>query len=63
MVGVFERVFEIGHVYRAEEHNTSRHLNEVVQLDIEMGFIDSQNDVMDMQEKFLKYLSGRLKRK
>lgn len=61
MVGVFERVFEIGHVYRAEEHNTSRHLNEVVQLDIEMGFIDSQNDVMDMQEKFLKYLSGRLK--
>ena len=34
MVGVFERVFEIGHVYRAEEHNTSRHLNEIVQLDI-----------------------------
>jgi len=61
MVGVFERVFEIGHIYRAEEHNTSRHLNEVVQMDIEMGFIESQNDAMDMQEKFLKYLSGRLK--
>ncbi|TAN58460.1 aspartate--tRNA(Asn) ligase [Patescibacteria group bacterium] len=62
MVGVFERVFEIGHVYRAEEHNTSRHLNEVVQMDIEMGFIDGQDDVMDIQEEFLKRLSQDLKR-
>lgn len=61
MAGVFERVFEIGHAYRAEEHNTSRHLNEVVQMDIEMGFIESQNDVMDMQEAFLKRLSTHLR--
>jgi len=61
MVGVFERVFEIGHVYRAEEHNTSRHLNEVVQMDIEMGFIEGQNDVMDTQEEFLKNLSQNLR--
>jgi len=61
MVGVFERVFEIGHVYRAEEHNTSRHLNEVVQMDIEMGFINGQDDVMDIQEEFLKRLSQDLK--
>ena len=47
MVGVFERVFEIGHVFRAEEHNTSRHLNEYISLDLEMGFIESQRDVMD----------------
>ena len=47
MVGVFERVFEIGHVFRAEEHNTSRHLNEYTSLDLEMGFISSQRDVMD----------------
>lgn len=47
MVGVFERVFEIGHVFRAEEHNTSRHLNEYISLDLEMGFIASQQDVMD----------------
>lgn len=47
MVGVFERVFEIGHVFRAEEHNTSRHLNEYTSLDLEMGFISSQQDVMD----------------
>ena len=61
MVGVFERVFEIGHIYRAEEHNTSRHLNEVVQMDIEMGFINGQDDVMDIQEEFLKKLSQDLK--
>jgi nondiscriminating aspartyl-tRNA synthetase len=48
MVGVFERVFEVGHVFRAEEHNTSRHLNEYTSLDLEMGFIESQQDVMDM---------------
>jgi nondiscriminating aspartyl-tRNA synthetase len=47
MVGVFERVFEIGHVFRAEAHNTSRHLNEYISLDLEMGFINSQHDVMD----------------
>lgn len=48
MVGVFERVFEIGHVFRAEEHYTSRHLNEYESLDLEMGFISSQQDVMDV---------------
>jgi nondiscriminating aspartyl-tRNA synthetase len=48
MVGVFERVFEIGPVFRAEEHYTSRHLNEYTSLDLEMGFIESQRDVMDM---------------
>ena len=41
MVGAgFERVFEIGHAYRAELHNTWRHLNEYVSLDVEMGFIN-----------------------
>jgi nondiscriminating aspartyl-tRNA synthetase len=48
MVGVFERVFEVGPVFRAEEHYTSRHLNEYTSLDLEMGFISSQRDVMDM---------------
>ena len=36
----FERVFETGHVYRAEPHATSRHLTEYYSLDLEMGFID-----------------------
>ena len=39
MVGVFERVFEVAAVYRAEEHATSRHLNEYLSLDVEMCFI------------------------
>lgn len=39
MVGVYGRVFEIGHVYRAEEHDTARHLNEYVSLDWETGFV------------------------
>ncbi len=56
----YERVFEIGHVYRAEEHNTSRHLNEYVSLDYEMGFIEDENDVMDVEEGFINYLFKRL---
>ncbi|MBN2322548.1 MAG: aspartate--tRNA(Asn) ligase [Spirochaetes bacterium] len=56
----YERVFEIGHVYRAEIHNTSRHLNEYVSLDIEMGFIEDEHDVMDTEEDFIRYLVGRI---
>lgn len=41
MVGVFDRVFETGPVFRAEKHNTRRHLNEYTSLDFEMGYIDS----------------------
>lgn len=46
MVGVFERVFEVGPVFRAEPHDTARHLNEYVSLDAEMGFIEDHCDVM-----------------
>ena len=59
----YERVFEIGHVYRAEEHNTSRHLNEYVSLDFEMGFIDDENDVMDIEEEFIIYLFEEIHRR
>ena len=48
MVGVFERVFEVGPVFRAEPHDTTRHLNEYVSLDMEMGFIRDHRDVMRM---------------
>ncbi|NBF41256.1 MAG: aspartate--tRNA(Asn) ligase, partial [Spirochaetes bacterium] len=44
-----ERVFEIGTAYRAEKHDTPRHLNEYVSLDVEMGFIESENDLMDIE--------------
>lgn len=46
MVGVFERVFEIGHSYRAEPSATTRHLTELTMLDIEIGFIESHEEVM-----------------
>ena len=46
MVGVFERVYEVGPVFRAEPHDTVRHLAEYVSLDAELGFIDDHRDVM-----------------
>ncbi len=61
MVGVFERVFETNFVYRAEEHNTSRHLNEYMSLDIELGYINSVVDVMKAEEGFFKYAINLLK--
>jgi len=61
MVGAgFERVFEIGHAYRAELHNTWRHLNEYVSLDVEMGFVESEEEIMDLEEGFLSYLFNHL---
>ena len=47
MVGIFERVFEIGPVFRAEKHDTSRHLNEYTSVDFEMGFIRDFPDIME----------------
>ena len=46
MVGVFERVYETGPVFRAEPHDTARHLAEYVSLDAELGFISSHRDVL-----------------
>lgn len=53
MVGVFERVFEIGPAFRAELSATTRHLSEVTMLDIEMGFIDSYDDVLDLLQQLV----------
>ncbi len=53
MVGVFERAFTIGNVFRGESHNTSRHLNEYTSLDFEMGFIRDHKDVMRMENDWL----------
>ena len=60
LVGVFERVFETAFAYRAEKHNTARHLNEYYSLDFEMGFIDSFEDVIEMEEGFLRKLIDNL---
>lgn len=64
MVGAgFERVFEIAHAYRAELHNTWRHLAEYVSLDVEMGFIEDEYEIMDMEEGFIRDLFKHLKEK
>lgn len=54
MVGVYERVYETAFVYRAEPHSTSRHINEYLSMDVEMGFINSWEDIMDTVEEYLK---------
>ena len=62
MVGAgFERVFEVGYAYRAELHNTWRHLNEYVSLDVEMGFIKDEKDLMNVEEDFLRYMFKHVK--
>lgn len=62
MVGVFERVFEVGPVFRAEKHATPRHLNEYTGLDLEMGFIDSFYDVIEMETGYLRHAMALLER-
>jgi nondiscriminating aspartyl-tRNA synthetase len=58
----FERVFETGHVYRAEPHATSRHLTEYFSLDLELGFIDGPEDVMQLERELLTFVFGELGR-
>lgn len=48
LVGAFERVFEIGHSYRAEPSATTRHLTELTMLDIEVGFVKDHDEVLDL---------------
>ena len=62
MVGVFDRVFETAPVFRAEKHNTKRHLNEYTSLDFEMGYIDGFEDIMAMETGFLQYAMELLKK-
>lgn len=63
MVGAFERVFEIGHSYRAEPSATTRHLTELTMLDVEMGFVESHDEVLDfvadMTQEVLKKTYAR----
>lgn len=54
MVGVFERVFEVGPVFRAEKHDTARHLNEYTGVDFEMGYIGSFYEVMETETRMLR---------
>lgn len=60
MVGVFERVFETAPVFRAEPHDTPRHLNEYISLDAELGFIADERDVMAVLGRTLRSMFERL---
>lgn len=55
-VAGFERVYETGHVYRAEPHATSRHLTEYYSLDVEFGFIDGPEDVIQLERELLTHI-------
>ena len=56
VVSGLEKVFEIGPIFRAEKSHTTRHLTEFIGIDFEMGFITDEHDVMDVIEKYFKFL-------
>ncbi|GHV74762.1 aspartate--tRNA(Asn) ligase [Spirochaetia bacterium] len=58
-----ERVFEIAPAYRAEKHDTPRHLNEYVSLDVEMGFIESEKDLIELEKGLLAHIFEEVIRK
>lgn len=63
LVGDFERVFSVNKVFRAEPSVTTRHLTEVVSLDVEFGFIESWLDVLEMQEYVVRFIFSEVERK
>ena len=62
MVGVLDSVFENGPFFRAEKHNTRRHLNEYTSLDFEMGYIEDFMEICQMETGFLQYTMELLKK-
>lgn len=60
MVGVLERVYAIGNVYRAEKHSTTRHLNEYTSMDLEMGFITDHRDLMELETRLMHAIIKQL---
>ena len=61
MAAGFERVFEIGPAFRADPSFTSRHMTEFTSVDLEMSWIDSHEDVMSFQERWLQYVFTAVK--
>jgi nondiscriminating aspartyl-tRNA synthetase len=58
-----ERVFEVAPAYRAEKHDTPRHLNEYVSLDVEMGFIESEQDLIQLEKGLLAHIFDQVAQK
>ena len=63
MAAGFERVFEIGPVFRADPSFTSRHMTEFTGIDMEMSWIERHEDVMAFTERWLQYTYQRVKEK
>jgi len=63
MVGAFERVFEIDPVFRAEKHFTTRHMNEYISLDAEIGFIKSFEDITNTLTEVIRYIFDEFKKR
>ncbi len=63
MAAGFDRVFEIGPVFRADPSFTSRHMTEFTGLDMEMAWVDSHEDVMAFTERWLQYTYQQVKEK
>ena len=63
MASGFERVFEVGPVFRAEKSNTNRHTTEFTGFDLEFSYIDSYEDVMDLEEEMLTQMLKDIKEK
>ncbi len=63
VMSAFERCFSVNKVFRAEPSSTTRHLTEIVCLDVEMGFIDSWTDVRDVAEETFRYILEQVQTK
>ena len=61
MAAGFERIFEIGPVFRADPSFTARHMTEFTGVDMEISWIDSHEDVMAFEENWLQYVYTRVK--
>lgn len=61
VIAGMEQVFEIGPVFRAEQHSSNRHLNEYISMDMEMGFISSEMELMSIENELLIFIIERLK--
>jgi aspartyl/asparaginyl-tRNA synthetase len=61
IIGGLEKVYEIGHVFRAEEHHTTRHLNEYESMDVEFAFIKDEFDIINLVEDLICYILAYVK--
>ncbi len=63
MAAGFDKVYETGTAFRAEDFATSRHVSEINMFDVELAFIDDHHDVMDVQEESLRHTIREVKKR